>query len=99
MAVLKKIRDSLAPTGSYLMVEPRMDHHLTNNRTSFGKLLYGMSCLHCAAAVLVARRARFGRLLGAAARAGAGHRSGVFALHRAAGAQPGDGLLRVKEIG
>jgi SAM-dependent methyltransferase len=47
VAVLKRIRECLTPHGSYLMVEPRMDHHLTNNRTSFGKLLYGMSCLHC----------------------------------------------------
>jgi SAM-dependent methyltransferase len=47
LAVLRRIRECLAPGGSYLMVEPRMDHDLTNNRTAFGKLLYGMSCLHC----------------------------------------------------
>ena len=29
------------------MVEPRMDHRLENNKTPFGKLLYGVSCLHC----------------------------------------------------
>jgi SAM-dependent methyltransferase len=47
LAMLRRIRECLAAEGSYLMVEPRMDHHLTNNRTPFGKLLYGMSCLHC----------------------------------------------------
>ena len=47
LAVLTRIRECLAPEGSYLMVEPRMDHRLTNNRTAFGKLLYGISCLHC----------------------------------------------------
>jgi SAM-dependent methyltransferase len=47
LAVLRRIRECLAPGGSYLMVEPRMDHELNNNRTAFGKLLYGMSCLHC----------------------------------------------------
>lgn len=47
LAVLRRIRDCLAPGGSYLMVEPRMDDALANNRTSFGKLLYGISCLHC----------------------------------------------------
>ena len=47
LAVLRRIRECLAPGGSYLMVEPRMDHHLANNQTSFGKLLYGISCLHC----------------------------------------------------
>lgn len=45
--MLAIIRASLADGGSYLMVEPRMDDRLTNNRTPFGKLLYGVSCLHC----------------------------------------------------
>lgn len=47
LAMLRKIRSSLAPTGRYLMVEPRMAHDLAENQTPFGKLLYGMSCLHC----------------------------------------------------
>lgn len=45
--VLNKIRECLAPGGSYLMVEPRMDDKLANNQTAFGKMLYGISCLHC----------------------------------------------------
>lgn len=47
LAVLERIRECLAPGGTYLMVEPRMDHRLENNKTPFGKLLYGVSCLHC----------------------------------------------------
>lgn len=47
LAVLERIRECLAPGGTYLMVEPRMDHRLENNNTVFGKLLYGVSCLHC----------------------------------------------------
>lgn len=47
LAVLRQIRAALAKDGTYLMVEPRMEHRLENNQTPFGKLLYGISCLHC----------------------------------------------------
>ncbi len=47
-AALARIRRMLAPGGTYLMVEPRVDDRLENNRDApFGRLLYAISCLHC----------------------------------------------------
>lgn len=46
--VLRRIRRSLAPGGTYLMVEPKMAERLADNLAHpFARLLYGMSCLHC----------------------------------------------------
>lgn len=46
--VLKRIRASLAPGGTYLMVEPKLSDKLADNVTHpFARLFYGMSCLHC----------------------------------------------------
>lgn len=46
--VLRRIRRALAPGGSYLMVEPRVGDRLQDNLANpFGKMLYGLSCMHC----------------------------------------------------
>lgn len=45
---LARVRAMLADGGIYLMVEPRVDDRLENNRDNpFGRLLYAISCLHC----------------------------------------------------
>ena len=47
LGVLGRIRSSLAPGGTYLMVEPKAADRLEDNMNPFGKMLYGISCLHC----------------------------------------------------
>ncbi len=48
VGVLRRIREALAPSGSYLMVEPRVAERVQDNAASpFARLLYGISCLHC----------------------------------------------------
>ncbi len=48
LGVLKRIRRSLAPGGTYLMVEPKLADKLADNvEHPFARLFYGMSCLHC----------------------------------------------------
>jgi len=47
-AVLRRIREALAPGGTYLMVEPRVADGLHDNAANpFARMLYGISCLHC----------------------------------------------------
>jgi SAM-dependent methyltransferase len=48
LGVLKRIRNALAPGGTYLMVEPKLAEKLADNVAHpFARLFYGMSCLHC----------------------------------------------------
>ncbi len=48
LAALQRIRDALAPGGTYLMVEPKVAERLDDNAANpFARMLYGMSCLHC----------------------------------------------------
>ncbi len=47
MSGLKRIREALKPTGSYLMMEPNASSHLENNLDDRGAMLYGVSALHC----------------------------------------------------
>lgn len=46
-AVLRRLRQALAPAGVYLMVEPKAADRLAENINPFGKMLYSISCLHC----------------------------------------------------
>ncbi len=46
--VLRRIRQALAPGGTYLMVEPRVAERLEDNAPNpFARMLYGLSCMHC----------------------------------------------------
>ena len=46
--VLRRIREALAPAGTYLMVEPKVAERLHDNASNpFARMLYGISCLHC----------------------------------------------------
>ncbi|MEX0698658.1 MAG: class I SAM-dependent methyltransferase [Acidimicrobiia bacterium] len=47
MAGLRRIRESLADDGLYLMMEPHASSNLEENLNSRGALLYGISTLHC----------------------------------------------------
>jgi 2-polyprenyl-3-methyl-5-hydroxy-6-metoxy-1,4-benzoquinol methylase len=47
MSGLKRIREALRPSGSYLMMEPNASSHLENNLNDRGAMLYGISTLHC----------------------------------------------------
>ncbi|HWS76532.1 MAG TPA: class I SAM-dependent methyltransferase [Quisquiliibacterium sp.] len=48
LGVLERIRGALAEGGTYLMVEPKVDDLLENNRENpFGRMLFAISCLHC----------------------------------------------------
>ena len=48
LGVLERIRGLLSEGGTYLMVEPKVDDRLENNRDNpFARMLYGISCLHC----------------------------------------------------
>lgn len=46
--VLRRIRDALAPDGTYLMVEPKVAERLHDNVANpFARMLFGVSCMHC----------------------------------------------------
>ncbi|MFO1215193.1 MAG: class I SAM-dependent methyltransferase [Burkholderiaceae bacterium] len=46
--VLRRIRDALAPDGTFLMVEPRVADRLADDVANpFARMLHGISCLHC----------------------------------------------------
>lgn len=47
LAGLVRIRESLAPGGRYLMMEPNVSSRLEENLDARGALLYGVSTLHC----------------------------------------------------
>lgn len=48
LGVLERIRCALKEDGTYLMVEPKVDDRLENNRDNpFARLLFSISCLHC----------------------------------------------------
>jgi 2-polyprenyl-3-methyl-5-hydroxy-6-metoxy-1,4-benzoquinol methylase len=48
LGVLERIRAALADGGTYLMVEPKVDDRLENNRDNpFCRMLFAISCLHC----------------------------------------------------
>jgi len=47
LAGLRRIRSSLSPNGSYLMMEPNAGSEVEDNLTTRGALLYGISALHC----------------------------------------------------
>ncbi len=48
LGVMTRIRESLSPGGTYLMVEPKMSERLADNVSHpFSRLLYGLSCMHC----------------------------------------------------
>jgi SAM-dependent methyltransferase len=47
LAGLRRIRESLAVDGRFLMMEPNASSHLENNLSDRGALLYGVSSLHC----------------------------------------------------
>jgi SAM-dependent methyltransferase len=48
LGALQRVRNALAPGGTYLMVEPKVADRLQDNLGNpFARMLYGMSCLHC----------------------------------------------------
>ena len=48
LGTLRCIRAALSDGGTYLMVEPKVDDRLENNRDNpFGRMLFAISCLHC----------------------------------------------------
>lgn len=62
LAALVRIRESLAPGGRFLMMEPNMSSRLEDNLNDRGAMTYGISALHCMTQSL----ARGGAGLGAA---------------------------------
>lgn len=62
LAGLTRIRESLAPDGQFLMMEPNASSNLEENLDDHGAILYGVSTLHCMTQSL----ARDGAGLGAA---------------------------------
>lgn len=62
LAGMTRIRESLAPGGRFLMMEPNLSSSLEDNLTDRGTLLYGISTMHCMTQSL----ARGGTGLGAA---------------------------------
>lgn len=62
LAGMTRIRESLAPGGQFLMMEPNASSNLEDNLDPHGALLYGISALHCMTQSL----ARGGEGLGAA---------------------------------
>lgn len=62
---MSHIRESLAPDGQYLMMEPNMSSHLENNLDDRGALLYGVSTLHCMTQSLAVGGAGLGAAWGA----------------------------------
>ena len=62
LAGMTRIRESLAPDGQFLMMEPNASSNLEENLDPHGALLYGISTLHCMTQSL----ARGGEGLGAA---------------------------------
>lgn len=47
LAGMTRIRESLAPDGQFLMMEPNASSNLEDNLDPHGALLYGISTLHC----------------------------------------------------
>lgn len=47
LASLTRIRESLAPGGRFLMMEPNMSSSLEDNINDRGALMYGVSTMHC----------------------------------------------------
>lgn len=47
LAGMKRVRESLADGGQFLMMEPNMSSHLEENLTDRGALMYGISTMHC----------------------------------------------------
>ncbi len=47
LAGLKRIRESLADDGQFLMMEPNLSSHLEENIHDRGALMYGISAMHC----------------------------------------------------
>ena len=47
LAGLTRIRESLAPGGQFLMMEPNLSSSLEDNLNDRGALMYGVSALHC----------------------------------------------------
>ncbi len=48
LGTLRRIRGALADTGTYLMVEPKVDDRLENDvGNPFARMLHAISCLHC----------------------------------------------------
>ncbi|HZD22468.1 MAG TPA: class I SAM-dependent methyltransferase, partial [Acidimicrobiia bacterium] len=47
LAALVRIRESLAPDGRFLMMEPNLSSHLEENLHDLGAMVYGISTLHC----------------------------------------------------
>lgn len=47
LAGMTRIRESLAPGGRFLMMEPNMSSSLEENLNDRGALMYGVSALHC----------------------------------------------------
>ena len=62
LAGMSRVRNSLAPDGQFLMMEPNMSSDLEDNLDPHGALMYGISTLHCMTQSL----ARGGEGLGAA---------------------------------
>lgn len=62
LAGMTRIRESLAPDGQFLMMEPNVSSNLEDNLDPHGALVYGISALHCMTQSL----ARGGEGLGAA---------------------------------
>jgi SAM-dependent methyltransferase len=46
-AGLRRIRQALTESGSYLMMEPKAESDLAGNMSSRGAMLYGISTMHC----------------------------------------------------
>lgn len=47
LAGMSRIRESLAPEGQFLMMEPNVSSNLEDNLDAHGALVYGVSTLHC----------------------------------------------------
>jgi 2-polyprenyl-3-methyl-5-hydroxy-6-metoxy-1,4-benzoquinol methylase len=47
LAGMARIRESLAPDGQFLMMEPNVSSNLEDNLDPHGALVYGISALHC----------------------------------------------------
>jgi SAM-dependent methyltransferase len=47
LAGMTRIRESLAPDGQFLMMEPNLSSSLEDNLDDRGALMYGVSALHC----------------------------------------------------
>lgn len=76
-AVLGRVREALAPGGTFLMVEPRVGERLADDVANpFARMLHGISCLHCVPVSLAQGGPGLGACWGTAAARRAATRAG-----------------------